>query len=80
MTDQKMLLMMGEVDEVLTRHGARLNDLMAVADRLLVSAFANAKANNPRADIDTLADRTLAAIRRHIAHCDNGEERTEIMN
>lgn len=61
-----MMIVLTEVDEVLTRHGASVTDLLTVADRLLVTAFRNIGEQQPDIDQATLCDNTLAQIRRHI--------------
>lgn len=80
MSDGELLVMLGEVDEVLTRHGALLGDLVTVADRLLVTVFANVAEQQPAVDIEAAADNTLALIRRHILQAQAEENKDTVPN
>lgn len=77
MSDSEFLMMMLEVDGALTRHGAKVTDVVTVADRLLASAFHNVAEQQPHVDLAALADQTLATIR---AHCLEQPDATETTN
>lgn len=66
-TDNEMMEVMARVDGVLTEAGCDTADLLTVADRLLVSAFANIAPQLPQPEALSLADNTLQLMSRHIA-------------
>lgn len=76
--DTRQLLLMFDIDEAITRHHADLSTVITVADRLLVSAFAQIS-EQPVSQAQRLAllDKTLAMIRRHVVELPTGGKQME---
>ena len=65
-TDMEMIEVMTHVYDVLVGADCGAADLLTVADRLLTCAFANIAPQLSKSEAQSLADKTLLLIRRHI--------------